>query len=415
LSAARAVLVVAAASLAVASAHAAPARVQRPLELFFAQQSYRPGTVAQLTIAAGPGSQPVSLRVFAAGTGGDDESLYTTAFTKAISFLWPEGRRRIEIRLLIGDWPSGLYLARLATHDGRVAYAPVVVRPAQLGEERVAVVLPTNTWQAYNFRDDDHDGVPDTWYAHGGPHRVRLDRPYQGNGLPRHFREYDLPFLHWLSWNGHAADFLADSDVGSTGGDALAHAYDLIVFPGHSEYVTRSEYDAIWRYRVDGGNLAFLSADNFDWDVVRSGTTIARSVRWRDLGRPEARLLGVQYRANDRGRRKGAYVVTGAGRAPWLFRDTGLWNGSRIGGRGSQAGAFGVEIDARAPSSPPGTIVLARIPNAVGRGLAAEMTYYTTAAGAKVFAAGAFSLAGAATARPVDTLLENLWTRLSQP
>jgi hypothetical protein len=87
----------------------------------------------------------------------------------------------------------------------------------------------------------------------------------------------------------------------------------------------------------------------------------------------------------------------------------------RIGGRGSQAGAFGVEIDAQAPSSPPGTIVLARIPDAVGRGLGAEMTYYETPAGAKVFAAGAFSLASAATARPVDTLLQNLWARLSQP
>jgi hypothetical protein len=30
---------------------------------------------------------------------------------------------------------------------------------------RVAVVMPTNTWQAYNFRDDDGDGIPNTWYA----------------------------------------------------------------------------------------------------------------------------------------------------------------------------------------------------------------------------------------------------------
>jgi hypothetical protein len=44
------------------------------------------------------------------------------------------------------------------------------------------------------------------------------------------------------------------------------------------------------------------------------------------------------------------------------------------------------------------------------------MTYYETAAGAKVFAAGAFTLAGQAGRDPVVTqLLANLWDRLSQP
>ena len=37
--------------------------------------------------------------------------------------------------------------------------------PEKLGGHRVAVVLPTQTWQAYNFRDDDGDGKADTWYA----------------------------------------------------------------------------------------------------------------------------------------------------------------------------------------------------------------------------------------------------------
>ena len=43
------------------------------------------------------------------------------------------------------------------------------------------------------------------------------------------------------------------------------------------------------------------------------------------------------------------------------------------------------------------------------------MTYYTTARGAKVFAAGAFTLGGAALWPSVSPLLENLWRELSSP
>ena len=59
--------------------------------------------------------------------------------------------------------------------------------------------------------------------------------------------------------------------------------------------------------------------------------------------------------------------------------------------------------------------MLARIPNLLGPGKSAEMTYYETAAGAKVFDAGAINFAATATTAPVATLLENLWTHLSTP
>ena len=70
-----------------------------------------------------------------------------------------------EIPVAIGRWSSGLYFLRLSAADGRIGFAPFVVRPGRLGEHRVAVVLPTQTWQAYNFWDDDGDGIGDTWYA----------------------------------------------------------------------------------------------------------------------------------------------------------------------------------------------------------------------------------------------------------
>ena len=48
-----------------------------------------------------------------------------------------------------------------------------------------------------------------------------------------------------------------------------------------------------------------------------------------------------------------------------------------------------------------------------GAGKTAQMTYYETRRGARVFAAGAFTLAGAALQPDVSRVLENLWARLA--
>jgi hypothetical protein len=117
-------------------------------------------------------------------------------------------------------------------------------------------------------------------------------------------------------------------------------------------------------------------------------------------------VVGVQYRASDDGTHRGAYVVRRTGCAPWLFRGTGLTPGSRLGWSG-------VEISATTADSPPRTCVVAEIPNLLGAGRTAQMTYYETARGARVFSAGAFCLANRSSV--VARLLENLWRRLSRP
>jgi hypothetical protein len=252
---------------------------------------------------------------------------------------------------------------------------------------------------------------------------VRLYRPFLDRGVPYRFRHYDLPFLHWLARTGKQADFLSDDDLERIGGASrLAAAYDLIVFPGHHEYVTTHEYDLIQGYRDRGGNLMFLFANDFFWQVVRRGDTLTRTKRWRALGRPEAALIGVQYRGNDNGRRKGPWVVRAAAGAPWFFEGAGLVAGSRFG-------SGGIEIDARAASSPPQLVILAEIPHLYGPGFTAQMSYYETPAGAKVFAAGAFDLIESVLEPDLPLpdqeaqrneagarqLLENLWVQLATP
>jgi hypothetical protein len=329
-----------------------------------------------------------------------------TSVTGTIASGAVDGRRTFTIR--IGSWPSGVYFARLTAAGSRVGYAPFILRPTRLGEHRIAVVLPTETWQAYNFRDDNGDGQPDTWYAGWKTHHARLARPFLDRGVPPHWNRYDAPFVRWLAETHRDVDYLSDAELRDVeDGSALADAYDLIVFSGHHEYVTQHEYDVVARYRDLGGNLAFLAANNFFWKITIRNDVMTRVAEWRDLGRPEAGLIGVQYRANDRGGHRGPWLLrAGASTTPWLFDRVDTSEGIGIGG---------IEIDATTAASPKSVRILAEIPDLYGPGFTAQMTYYETPAGAKVFAAGAFSLAGSVRDDDVARLVANLWSELSSP
>jgi hypothetical protein len=388
------------------------------IDAAFGRPNYAAGQVAGLHIATDEPS--LELKFFHVGpdeviTYADNQLAGIDIGQPPIELLWRRWLSRPrDITVRIPNVPSGLYYAQLTGPDGRVGYAPFVVRPAQLGAtSRVLVVLPTNTWQAYNFQDVDGNGYGDTWYAGPPNGSVSLSRVYIARGVPPRFYRYDLPFLHWLYWSGKSAEFVSDSDFDLiANGDELAKDYDLVVFEGHEEYVATHEYDVVQRYRDLGGNLMFLSSNNFFWKVSEKGRVLKKVGQWRVAGRPEARLIGVQYRANDDGQHQGLYTVVNAAAAPWLWDGTGLGDGSQFG---AYVGGYGIEIDSTVPESPPGTIVLAQIPDLLGPGLTAQMTYYETSAGAKVFAAGTLDFGGSATFWPVKRMLDNLWSRLSQP
>lgn len=384
----------------------------------FTRPSYAPGDLAQLRIATD--APALTLNVFQSGpekvvTYADNQLAGVEVDTPPVQLPWTAYRDRPHtIAFRVPVVPSGLYYVQLAAPDGRVGYAPFVVHPVTMGlTSRVLVVLPTNTWQAYNFQDVDGNGYGDTWYA-GPPNRyVDLSKGYIARGVPPRFYRYDLPFLHWLYWSGKSAEFISDSEFDSiANGDALARAYDLIVFEGHEEYVTPHEYDVVQRFRDLGGNLMFLSANNFFWQVRKTGQVLEKIGEWRQDGRPEAALIGVQYRANDNGQRQGDFVVQNSALVPWLWAGTGLQEGSTFG---AFVGGYGIEIDATAPSSPPGTIVVAQIPDLFGPGVSAQMSYYELPNGAKVFAAGALDFGGSATFWPVKRMLDNLWAKLTVP
>jgi len=377
------------------------------LTAYFTRESYRPGETAELVVA--DTASAITVQFFRAG-GEDRETvpndvMLGTPVSPAAALGAVHGHA--DFQMHIGKWPSGVYFAQL-TCGLRIGYAPFVLAPGRLGEHRVAVVMPTETWQAYNFRDDNGDGRGDTWYAGWRTHQALLIRPFLNRGVPPHWKQYDAPFVRWLTHTGRPVDYLSDAELRSVAnGRELASAYTLIVFSGHHEYVTTHEYDVVEQYRDLGGNLMFLSANNFFWKITLHGNVMTRVDEWRHLGRPEAALIGVQYRANDDGSHRGAWIVRQSA-ASWLFRRTEI-------GVGDGVGSGGIEIDETAPSSPRQTQIVAEIPDLYGPGYTAQMSYYETRAGSKVFAAGAFTLAGSIWEPQISILVDNLWSRLCLP
>ncbi|MFL6039455.1 MAG: N,N-dimethylformamidase beta subunit family domain-containing protein [Gaiellaceae bacterium] len=376
------------------------------IEASFGERSYRPADLAYLSVRSRVAG--MRLRVFRCGPPAlrtyRSDRMSGAPVTDSID----SSSRRIPIR--VGDWPSGLYFVRIEGAGGKVGFAPFVVRPRRLGASRVAVVLPTNTWQAYNFRDDNHDGVGDTWYADSRIRSIDLTRPFLNHGVPPNFSGYNEGFLWWLALHDKEPDVLADDDFERVrGGADLARLYDLVIFAGHEEYVTAHTYDVVQSYRDRGGNLAFLSANNFYYRVERHGRRLHKIGHWSDAGRTGERLGGEVYVGWSKNRFPNQpYRVTGASRARWFFVGTGLRNGKRFG-------KYGIEIDQRGPNSPRNIVVLARIANDFGPGRSAEMTYYATPAGAKVFSAGAMNFGGSALWPAVSRMLENLWEWTSRP
>jgi hypothetical protein len=369
---------------------------------------YTPGQTARVSIATDARRLDLDILSFRTGTGTQDARTTAAPIAPPVVLSW-RGHRNApgSVRIRIGDWPSGLYFVRVHARDGRIGYAPFVVRPRVLGLNRIAVVLPTNTWQAYNFDDANGDGWGDSWYVNGAFRTVDIQRPYVDYGVPYRFRDFEAAILGWLAGRGNL-DYLTDLDLAHVQrADTLATDYDLIVFPGHEEYVTAHEYALVRRYRDLGGNLMFLSANNLFWKVVFHGHTMRRVGTWRALGLPEASVVGVQYVASNYGAQQAPYTADTSG-APWAFTGTGLATGSRFG-------RYGYEIDMRSPATPPGTVVLGSAPDLMGPGKTAEMTYYETPRGARVFAGGALNFASSVGVPAVARLLDNVWGRVSRP
>ncbi len=114
----------------------------------FTLSSYAPGQLARLELRT-PARRLV-LQLLRAGAERDwNAAGKPFGPPKTLRFRRP-GHNTLLLR--IPALASGLYFVRLTVPGGReVTFAPFILRPAVLGESRVAIVLPTYSWQAYNY------------------------------------------------------------------------------------------------------------------------------------------------------------------------------------------------------------------------------------------------------------------------
>ena len=157
-----------------------------------------------------------------------------------------------------------------------------------------------------------------------------------------------------------------------------------LIVAGHSEYWSKRMYDGAYAARDHGVSLAFITSNEIYWQVrfepnaegrpaadrwsgtrtsgpTRSQDPALRTIQWRDLGRPEQQLSGVQLPTDgflDWGGLPFVPIHTDS----WPFRGTGLRSGVAVHGE-----LVGYEIDSFDPNYP--------APDAVWRGLLAASPF----------------------------------------
>jgi hypothetical protein len=312
---------------------------------------------------------------------------------------WPVSDRvRIPRR-----WPSGYYVARLRLGRGGSRLVPFVVtgRPSA----KVLVVLPVNTWQAYNpwggksaYAFNSSGGRAAT--------AVSFDRPYAYVGLgflPAFAFEYQI--ARYLERTGRHPAYTTDVEIDRRPGSLLGHR--LVVVAGHDEYWSRRMRDAFESARDHRVNLAFLGADIGDWQVRYADgrrtlvafhdtdrtDPLAHSPDWAasfdtlEPPRPSCALRGVGFERFAPLTEHHDLRVTARGAAdPWL-RGTGLRAGDRL--RRLVSYEWDTVIDG-CPTPPP-TVLF----HSAGGTQPADAVRYTAPSGATVFSAGTLPFAWA--------------------
>ena len=303
---------------------------------------------------------------------------------------------RNSLTVRTDGWADGFYLFKLIARSGWQAHVPYVVQSRSTAG-RAVLMAPAITWQVYN----DWGGYS-LYHGRDGTRRawsVSFDRPYPPPGASGML--YDVvPVVAAAERTGVALAYMTDIDLEEsptplTGARAL---FSL----GHDEYWTRSRVHAVLRARDAGTNLAFLGANTMYWKVRLGASqtgrrrvvvgyrtdsasdprreTPAATGLWRELGRLESTITGLQYECFPVDQ---PFIVV----APrwWGFRGTGVQHGTTF------EHLVGIEADRVYPDAhtPRPLQVLAHTQYSCrGSPTSTQAVYYTIPSGAGVFTAG---------------------------
>jgi hypothetical protein len=296
------------------------------------------------------------------------------------------------------DWTSGYYLVE-AVLAGRpavplVATTYFVLRQSTTAPpSQILVHVPVNTWEAYN----SWGGRSLYNFTMERAYRVSFERPFDHQAATPLWWEIQL--VRFLEREGYDVSYATDIDTDANPWSLFEHR--LVIVAGHDEYWTLAIRNAFESALAAGTNLAFMGSNDAYWNVKYEdgGQTIftyksmydpnpdvtTKTAMFREIGRPECLLEGVQHadiRVLDHPL---DYTVTSAGASdPWL-QGTGFLAGDRI------AGVVGREHDTLTgyPGCvKPGETVLFHYDGG-GVDLNGDAIRYTAPSGARVFASGA--------------------------
>jgi len=308
------------------------------------------------------------------------------------------------------SWVSGIYLVKLTGSSTHQAYIPFTVTDPT-SHSTYLFIHAVFTDEAYNSWGGKSLYVDIN--VHGALRQynnravmVSFQRPFEQSQGAGWFLSWELHMVRWIESKGYDVSYATDLDVAESPQILLQHKAILIV--GHDEYWTRSIRNGMDAAVAHGVNLANFAADTGYWQVrleplgnepdqvivcyKTSPDPIAKTNRslvtteWRlpPVSRPESELTGAMYGGFDGTHPPYAWVVADA--SDWIFKGSGLKNGSRI------PEIVGQEADTiihRYPV-PQGLAVLAssRFHDVGGINFKAKATIYQAPSGAWVFNAG---------------------------
>ncbi|MFP2908233.1 N,N-dimethylformamidase beta subunit family domain-containing protein [Pyxidicoccus sp. 3LFB2] len=177
--------------------------------------------------------------------------------------------------------PPGIYAARVEalTAEGKHLGAPAtfffVVRNdvARNGPRPILYKFNLFTVHAYNTASTGNPGPGGEWrasYYEWRSPRLTLRRPVPAGCWLWGSEPYDLPLLAWLQHNDYAdqVDFCTDMDLHLDTGLEMLSRSNLLLSVGHDEYWSAEMRANAARFRDEGGNIAFLSANTCYWRVT---------------------------------------------------------------------------------------------------------------------------------------------------
>ncbi|MFM0154990.1 MULTISPECIES: N,N-dimethylformamidase beta subunit family domain-containing protein [Paraburkholderia] len=219
-----------------------------------------------------------------------DDDLENVGWDESFSYLVPV------------DLPSGIYAFKLICDEGE-DYIPFFVSPA-VGEEKtkVAVLLPTFSYQVYANMHMDVSVLPEEivpladrlsaispeedYVTQNGLYSC-YDRHSDGSGVcmatnqrpmpifvrPRssnrfnggqHLLGADLFLIDWLEEKDIPYEIVTDHDLHFRGVNALS-SYATVLSGSHAEYWSSAMLDALKSYQNEGGRFVYLSGNGLYW------------------------------------------------------------------------------------------------------------------------------------------------------